>query len=770
MSSIPNHPRTLQTLLRRVQSSGSGPTTGDPEEWLTQAQLQNQPVEAWLVNRGLVRRAELLRLVLELKNAYGIPFGADWCAATIPRAIAREQAESLGILPLAEYEGRLYLLAATLPLPSGVEAQLVEAGWTPVVLGECRDLPGALERLYSLLAQYDAEHHPFGEYLVQQGVITETQLTGSLQLQKAKGFPLGQVLVRQGLVAEELVYEMLASYFDKPYYTTARILELADATVTRKVARLFAQRHATLALRVEDDTCWVVTSNPQAQDVLRDVAQAVGAARVQVAIGAETAILNTLNLLYEVRDEEWRLFTDGGGAGANEDAGEDSSGIDRADVPKLVNYLLYTGVRRRASDIHIEIFENQVELRYRIDGSLMPAADNPLNLRNVRPVIAHIKVAANLDIAERRRPQDGVIRRKFGSQAVDFRIAVQPTIWGENMVLRILQQNANVPTLDKLGFTPETTARFRRLMQNPQGLILLTGPTGCGKTTTLYACLDELSRSDVKIVTAEDPVEYAMEGVQQSQVNEAIGNTFDRFLRAFLRLDPDIILVGEIRDRETAEMTIRSALTGHLIFSTLHVNEAVGVVRRLTDLAVEPNLVSQTLLAVISQRLARRICSRCVEVYTPARAVLDEFYPAGIPAGKVFQHGRGCPACQHTGYKGRVALVEYWEPDDECRGLIDRGAETYRIRQAALDGGMLPLVEDALAKVDAGLTTLEELQAILPFDQISRYREHLVGEGDEGRAGAPGGRSAKGQGNHSRPRTDAGRQRQTGTRPPNRRK
>lgn len=351
---------------------------------------------------------------------------------------------------------------------------------------------------------------------------------------------------------------------------------------------------------------------------------------------------------------------------------------------------------------------------------------------NVRSLVAKIKVDAKLDIAEQRRPQDGVIRKHVGGEVVDFRVAIVPSLWGENAVLRILNQSQKIPQLGELGLSPAKLAAFRRLTQNPQGFILLTGPTGSGKTTTLYAILQELLKGGRKIVTVEDPTEYAIEGIQQSQADPDIGNTFDRYLRSFMRCDPDVILVGEIRDPETAQMATRAALTGHLVLSTLHVNDSISTVRRLIDLGVEPNLVSQTLLGVISQRLTRRNCHHCLHSYRPPPELAQEFFPGGVAPVPTFMRGTGCSACDHTGYAGRIALVEFWAPEEEERILIDAGADVAALKRAALRGGMEMLVGDAVEKVAKGLTTMEEIRKVVPFTQIANYRRALREADDRG--------------------------------------
>jgi type IV pilus assembly protein PilB len=392
-------------------------------------------------------------------------------------------------------------------------------------------------------------------------------------------------------------------------------------------------------------------------------------------------------------------------------------------IPKFLDYLLYEGIRRLSSDIHIECYENRVDIKLRIDGVLHNLADTKfITPANVRSLVAKIKVDAKLDIAEQRRPQDGVIRKHVGGQIVDFRVAICPSLWGENAVMRILNQTQKMPKLDEMGFSTAKLEKFRRLIQNPQGFIIMTGPTGSGKTTTLYAILQELMQFNLKIVTVEDPIEYAIGGIQQSQANVDIGNTFDRYLRSFMRCDPDVILVGEIRDPETAQMATRAALTGHLVLSTLHVNDSISTVRRLIDLGVEANLVSQTLLGVISQRLTRRSCSHCLHPYKPEPELMAEFFPEGAPGDLRFVRGTGCSSCDHSGYAGRLALVEFWAPEEPERILIDVGSDVASLRKEAIKGGMEMLVADALDKIARGLTTMEEVRKVVPFTQIVNFR------------------------------------------------
>lgn len=680
-------------------------TETDAESIWTRAAAEGLEPETYLVERLRVPRTELVRALLDLKGAYGLPLDGEWVEAAIAESIGAAQAAASRILPLAVYGRRIYFLhdaaGDSTPPPA----------FAGVSLGALPDAGARAARLYDVLSNYARQNKRFGEYLVKLSAVTAEQVEHALAVQRDHGWHLGQTLVREGVLSEQTVAEMLAAFLDLPYYNMARLRELADTAVTRRIPRSFARKNRVVALRRDGDGVWIAAADPQPEELFAHVAAALECKHYHVGLAAGSDLLNIANSLYGVADDEGAFVVD-----SLEAEGDEAAAFASGEMKQLLHYILLQGVRQRASDIHIERYEDRVAVKYRIDGVLVEAKDAPLNKGNIAGFLVKLKVDARLDITERRRPQDGVIRGHIENQVVDLRIATQPTIWGENAVIRILNQSAGVPTLDELGFAPDVLSRFRRLMQSPQGLILLTGPTGCGKTTTLYAALKEINTSELKIVTAEDPVEYAIEGVQQSQINEVIGNTFDRYLRGFLRQDPDVILVGEIRDRETAEMTIRAALTGHLIFSTLHVNDSVGVVRRLMDLGIEPNLISQTLLCVIGQRLARKNCPRCLEPYAPDAELQAEF-PALMPGG--LRRGRGCPACRHTGYAGRTALVEFWEPDRPTRDLIDRRADTSDILNAAMSGGMKLLIRDALAKVEAGKTTLEELRNTISPDQIA---------------------------------------------------
>ncbi len=383
---------------------------------------------------------------------------------------------------------------------------------------------------------------------------------------------------------------------------------------------------------------------------------------------------------------------------------------ERSDAPviRLVNLILSRAVKERASDVHIESYQGSVVVRYRVDGILYNMFTLPRRVHS--PLVSRVKIMARLNIAEKRLPQDGRIEIRIGDHGVDIRVSVVPTSFGERLVLRLLDKSAAMFRLGDLGLDPERLALLDRLIRSPYGILLVTGPTGSGKTTTLYAALSTINRSDINIITIEDPVEYQIDGIGQIQVNPKIDLTFARGLRSIVRQDPDVILVGEIRDRETAEIAIQSSLTGHLVFSTLHTNDAASAVTRLTDMGIESFLVSSSIIAIIAQRLVRVLCEKCKEPYRPDGAALAELGKEGrlLEGREIFRH-RGCPDCLNTGYRGRNAIFEMMVLDDSLKRLVSGTSDSNVIREAAVRGGMRSLKEDGVRKILEGLTTVEEV-------------------------------------------------------------
>jgi len=396
------------------------------------------------------------------------------------------------------------------------------------------------------------------------------------------------------------------------------------------------------------------------------------------------------------------------GRGESIDLADLKQAADAAPVRQYVGLVLHQAIKEHASDIHFEPFEEEYKVRYRIDGVLYEITPPPRFLSMA--IASRIKVMANLDIAERRLPQDGRVSLQVVGKPIDLRVAVLPTMFGESVVLRVLDRSTMSLDMDRLGMREDELVMFRRLIDRPHGIILNTGPTGCGKTTTLYAALNALNSIDVKILTAEDPVEYDIDGIIQCQIKADIGLTFARLLRSFLRQDPDIILVGEVRDLETAQIAIQSSLTGHLVFSTLHTNDAPSAVARLVDLGVEPFLITATFEAVIAQRLVRRICPDCREPYTPTEEQLFELQLRREDVeGRRFFFGKGCDNCNGTGYRGRIGIFEFMIFNDELRDLVMKNASTNLLREAAQRNGMRTLRESGLLLVYDGVTTVDEI-------------------------------------------------------------
>ncbi len=491
-----------------------------------------------------------------------------------------------------------------------------------------------------------------------------------------------------------------------------------------------ALRYGVIPVRIENDGVLVVAlENPEAYDVLDDLRMAVGhpvtgeragpalideAIREHYGIGAETLDALVVNRDIEVIDE-------------TPDTDIDDIAAD-ASIIKFVNQIIVDAYDNRATDIHLEPFENKFRVRYRIDG-LLSDAHVPETIRHFRESItSRIKIMANLDIAERRLPQDGRIQVRIGGTEFDLRVSIVPIAHGESVNIRILQRSSVLMGLEAIGFKASALEQFYALLKRPHGIILLTGPTGSGKTTTLYACLSRINTTDRKILTTEDPVEYQIQGICQMQVRAGIGFSFANGLRSMLRHDPDVMLVGEIRDFETAELAIRCALTGHLVFSTLHTNDAPGAAPRLLDIGIEPYLLASSVQAVIGQRLVRRICPDCVKEYTPEPEALSELGIQQDPADPgLFRRGTGCDTCRNTGYLDRTAIYEMMVVTDEIRHLIMDRAPGTAIKRAALEAGMQTLRTSGWHKARQGLTTIDEVLRVTQDD-----RDATVSTGHDG--------------------------------------
>jgi len=551
-----------------------------------------------------------------------------------------------------------------------------------------------------------------GDLLVREGLITREQLQQALEQQQGSGQRLGYVLVKSGMVQEIEITKMLARQFRVPAVDLSRFE--VDPKIIKLIPSDVAVRQYVLPLKREGRTLTVAMADPTNVTVIEDL-KFITRFDIFPVIAGEYTLRTAIERYYEATDAQLEsLLKD---IEAEEDLevieeDEDEEGptqiADDAPVVKLINGILTDAVKRGASDIHIEPFEKEIRVRYRIDGALLEVMKPPFKLRAA--LTSRIKIMSALNIAERRVPQDGRIKLKMGSRVIDFRVSTLPVIFGEKIVLRILDRGNLTLDLQKFGFEPQAEEDLMRAILNPYGMVLVTGPTGSGKTTTLYSALSRINTIEVNIMTAEDPVEYNIHGINQVLVRTAIGMTFAAALRAFLRQDPNIIMVGEIRDLETGSIAIKASLTGHLVLSTLHTNDAPSTVTRMVDMGIEPFNVASAVNLIVAQRLVRRICSECKSEhkYSP-----EELASLGVSeegaAGITFYKGEGCDACQNTGYKGRQGIYEVMSLSPELRRQILRAASTAELQEQAVKEGMLTLRMDGMQKVRKGITTLEEV-------------------------------------------------------------
>lgn len=553
-----------------------------------------------------------------------------------------------------------------------------------------------------------------GDILIREGLITRDQLTAALAEQKSSGHRLGYVLVKLGLVQELEVTKILARQYRMPAVDLARFE--VDPKILKLVPADFTLKHVVLPLKREGRTLTVAMADPTNTGVLDDL-KFITRYDLFPVIAGEYTLRNLIEKHYESSDEQMQTLlkemenlgdTDVEVVEDQEDEAATQAQINDAPVVKLINGLLTDAVKRGASDIHIEPFEHEIRVRYRIDGALLEVMKPPVKMKAA--LTSRIKILSQLNIAERRVPQDGRLKLKIGAKVIDFRVSTLPVIYGEKIVLRILDKGNLTLDLSKFGFEPQAEQDLMRNILNPYGMVLVTGPTGSGKTTTLYSALSRVNTIETNIMTAEDPVEYNLMGINQVLVRNEIGLTFAAALKAFLRQDPNIIMIGEIRDLETGGIAIKAALTGHLVLSTLHTNDAPSTITRMIDMGVEAFNVASAVNLVVAQRLVRRICKECK---APATYKDEELVSLGEMIGEVkkmnLMKGTGCETCSGTGYKGRAGLYEVMALSAELRRLILRGGSVAEIRDQAVKDGMLTLRMDGLKKVSRGVTTLEEV-------------------------------------------------------------
>jgi type IV pilus assembly protein PilB len=550
-----------------------------------------------------------------------------------------------------------------------------------------------------------------GDLLVREGLITREQLHKALEEQRSSGMRLGYVLVKIGLVQEIEITKMLARQYRVPAVDLSRFE--VDPKIIKLVPPDIAVKHDVLPLKREGRTLTVAMAEPTNVTVIEDL-KFITRYDIFPVIAGEYTLRTAIERYYEQTDAQLETLLkdmeeeDLEVIEESEDEDAPTQVADDAPVVKLINGILTDAVRRGASDVHIEPFEKEIRVRYRIDGALLEVMKPPIKLKAA--LTSRVKIMSNLNIAERRVPQDGRIKLKMGSRVIDFRVSTLPVIFGEKIVLRILDKGNLTLDLTKFGFEPQAEKDLMRAILNPYGMVLVTGPTGSGKTTTLYSALSRINTMEVNIMTAEDPVEYNIHGINQVLVRSEIGMTFAAALRAFLRQDPNIIMVGEIRDLETGSIAIKASLTGHLVLSTLHTNDAPSTVTRMIDMGIEPFNVASAVNLIVAQRLVRRICESCKAEH---RYSVEELAALGFreeeAAGITFYKGEGCDTCQGIGYKGRQGLYEVLALTSELRRMILRGASTEELRDEAVREGMLTLRMDGLAKIKRGVTTLEEV-------------------------------------------------------------
>ena len=539
-----------------------------------------------------------------------------------------------------------------------------------------------------------------GEMMLAAGAVNAEQLKEAMGLQRSSSIPIGEALLKLGHIDETTLARFLAKQQGMPFVDLEKG-RIADS-VLAKISAEIALQQEVLPVMERDRKLFVAVDDPLKR-IVADQLHFILGVDVACVLAAPGALKRALRRYY-------------GGAGEQEVAKSmkaEGAG-EEADAPiiRLVTRMFRDALEMRASDIHVEPGHGRLRVRCRVDGMLRDVAEHPPHLH--APLVSRLKIMAAMDIAEKRKPQDGRIGLTIDGREVDVRASILPGNHGETMVLRLLDRSKSLLSLKDLGFEEEDYRWFRRIIKRPNGIVLVTGPTGSGKTTTLYAALSELNRPDVKIITAEDPVEYHIAGINQVQVHPRIGLSFGRILKAMLRCAPNIILVGEIRDVETAEIAIQSALTGHLVFSTLHTNDAPSALTRLVDIGVKPFLVSAAVQAVIAQRLVRRLCPECATDYVPAATEMTSLSldPASLD-GRKFRRARGCRACEGTGYRGRIALFEHMEMEGEIRDLVFRGESLTKIRRTAEGSGNLrSLLVDGGRKVLAGRTSATEVMRV----------------------------------------------------------
>ena len=535
--------------------------------------------------------------------------------------------------------------------------------------------------------------------MVEAGIITREQLNKALK-SKSPDEKLGSALIREGFITEQQLIEVLEFQLGIPHINISQYQ--IDEEVIQLVPKELAKRYLLMPVKKDQNRLLVAMVDPMDYFAIEELRMATGC-QIEPVIATKDELYRTITKYYDLQESMEEVMSE---LDTDELAEEQPAAEDDSPVIRLVNQIIANAVAERASDIHFDPQERDFRVRYRIDGVLQTRRTLPKHMQNV--ITARIKIMANLNIAESRLPQDGRIKTTINYKNVDIRVSTLPTVYGEKIVMRILDLSFALNRLEKVGFSENNLNTFRKMLEKPNGIILITGPTGSGKSSTLYAALNEKNTENVNIITIEDPVEYRIEGINQIQVNENIGLTFASGLRSILRHDPDIIMVGEIRDTETAEVAIRASLTGHLVLSTLHTNSAVEGLSRLMDMGIEPFLISSSLLGIVAQRLIRIVCRDCAAEVPATEREKDIFASRGLSI-ETIRRGRGCPSCNKSGYRGRTAIHEVLYIDETIRQTVLNMSSTVKIRRYVREKGMEFLIDDGLKKVQRGLTTTEEV-------------------------------------------------------------
>jgi type IV pilus assembly protein PilB len=538
-----------------------------------------------------------------------------------------------------------------------------------------------------------------GDLLIEEGLLTPEQLQTALA-EKAPNQKIGDALLQRGYITDQQLAEVLEVQLGIP---SVNLFHYPfDTNLFSLISKETAKRNLIIPLKREGNKLYVAMVDPMDFIVIDDLRLSTGF-QIETVIATKDGILRAINKYYNVDEDLEKLFDD---LSPNDRGREDDVTDLDSPIVRLVNQLLTNAVIQKASDIHIDPHETKVVVRYRVDGVLRVERVLPRHMQSV--LTARVKIMSNLDITEHRIPQDGRIKINLEFHPIDLRVSTLPTVYGEKIVMRILDMGAALNDLNKIGFNALNLKRFSDLIEQPTGIVLITGPTGSGKSSTLYAALNKLNSEQVNIITIEDPVEYQLEGINQIQVNSNVGMTFAAGLRSILRQDPNIIMVGEIRDKETAQIAVRASLTGHLVLSTVHTNDSIGTITRLTDMGVEPFLIASSLSGIVAQRLVRKVCRDCGEIQEATKREVEIFARRGMKIDKI-NRGKGCPSCNMTGYKGRIALHEVLVINDEMRRVIMNDDSIQNLKEIAIKNKTIFLIDDGLLKVKQGLTTTEEV-------------------------------------------------------------